>query len=41
VTFSMLNAGTYTVSITGNNVLIATQSKTTTIPPNANLSFTI
>lgn len=39
VQFSMLNAGTYTVTITGSGVI--TQSKTTTIPPNETLSFSI
>jgi len=39
VEFSMLKAGTYTVTITGDQV--QTESQTATIPPNVTFSFTI
>jgi hypothetical protein len=39
VKFSMLNSGTYTVTITGAGV--TTQSHTATVPPNKILSFSI
>jgi len=39
VTFSMLNAGTYTVNITGTGV--TPQTKTAIVPPNRTLTFSV